>query len=186
MEQMDKEHVILVDDDNMIIGQAPKLATHHAETPLHRGFSLFLFNSQGLLLLQQRAACKKTWPLIWSNSVCGHPMLGETTLAAARRRLLFELGMQAEELLVCVENFRYRAELHGIVENEWCPILVGRTGDVPIPNPEEVEAVRWTPWQDFFAEVKAHPDHYSPWSVQEVECLRHHVGFLKFAAGLKR
>jgi isopentenyl-diphosphate delta-isomerase len=67
------ELVVLVDENNTVLGTMPKSEVHGAETPLHRAFSIFLFNAEKKLLLQQRSHVKKTWPLAWSNSCCGHP-----------------------------------------------------------------------------------------------------------------
>ena len=41
---------------------------------LHRAFSVFLFDSQNRLLLQQRADEKITYPDMWTNTVCSHPL----------------------------------------------------------------------------------------------------------------
>lgn len=41
---------------------------------LHRAFSVFLFNSKGELLLQQRAPEKITFPEYWTNTCCSHPL----------------------------------------------------------------------------------------------------------------
>src|SRR3972149_7515079 len=87
------ELVVLVDEENNVLGTAPKDQVHSAATPLHRGFSVFLFNQQGELLITQRADSKKTFPGIWTNTVCGHPLPGESTAEAASRRLKVELGI---------------------------------------------------------------------------------------------
>jgi len=68
------EKVVLVDEENNVLGTTDKSTVHTANTPLHRGFSAFIFNSKQEILLQQRSKYKKTWPLVWSNSCCGHPM----------------------------------------------------------------------------------------------------------------
>ena len=65
--------VVLVDEENRELGRALKSEVHHAATPLHRAFSLFLFDRRGRTLVQRRALAKRTWPGIWSNSCCGHP-----------------------------------------------------------------------------------------------------------------
>jgi isopentenyl-diphosphate delta-isomerase len=92
---MTSEAVVLVDEDNQVLGTMPKADVHGETTPLHRGFSCFIFRARdGHLLLQQRSAKKKTWPLSWSNSCCGHPDLTESAVQAARRRLNYELGLQ--------------------------------------------------------------------------------------------
>lgn len=41
---------------------------------LHRAFSVFLFNSKGELLLQQRSDEKITFPSTWTNTCCSHPL----------------------------------------------------------------------------------------------------------------
>lgn len=165
------EHVVLVDEQNQPIGTAPKLDTHTGDTPLHRGFSAFLFNSRGELLLQQRAHSKKTWPLVWSNSVCGHPMMNEASEAAAARRFRDELGLDIKNIEAVLPDYRYRAVRDGIAENEYCPVMVALADDAPKLNPDEVEAVRWVAWPDFVAEVTAFPERYSKWCVEETRLL---------------
>lgn len=160
------ELVVLVDEDNNILGTMPKSEVHGAETPLHRAFSVFIFNEKGDLLLQQRSHMKKTWPLAWSNSCCGHPGLGESNVDAAKRRIKDELGMTME-MIQEVEPYRYCFSKDGVMENEICPILVGRAGSDPVISPEEVEAIQWISWNDFFAEIKDQPKKYSPWCREE-------------------
>lgn len=174
-----EEHVVLVDEDNNVLGTGPKLATHSDNTPLHRGFSVFLFNNQGQLLLQQRSALKKTWPGAWSNSVCGHPSLNETVLEAAKRRLSFELGIRNSELSIILPTYRYRFEKEGIVENEICPVIAGTTNDLPLPNPDEVNAIKWVSWQEWMEEIKNSPDTYSPWAIEESHLLEKEELFQK-------
>lgn len=166
-----KDYVVLVNDKNKPLGTMEKLAAHSKETPLHRGFSLFLFNPQGELLLQQRALTKKTWPGVWSNSVCGHPMMDEDPIDAAKRRLDFELGIHNAEISMALPDYRYRVEKDGIVENELCPVMVGYTDETPKLNRDEVEAVKWIPWQDWLIEITNNPEGYSPWCVEETTLL---------------
>ncbi len=152
-----------------------KLAAHSDKTPLHRAFSLFLFNSNNELLLQQRSFNKKTWPGVWTNSVCGHPELWERPISAARRRLKFELGLENVKIEMALPDYRYRAEKDRIVENEICPVMVGFSDQTPRPNSEEVAALRWISWHEWVKEVKKNPDNYSPWCVEETKLLSHKV-----------
>ena len=89
-----EEKVVLVDEENNVLGEMLKSEVHSDKTPLHRAFSVFLFDENNQLLLQQRSSKKKTWPLIWSNSCCGHPFLDETNETAIKRRCSDELGIQ--------------------------------------------------------------------------------------------
>lgn len=171
------EEIVLVDKDNHVLGTAPKLASHNKNTPLHRAFSLFLFNSQGELLLQQRSRKKKTWPLIWSNSVCGHPMLNEENEDAVKRRLKFELGIDLNEAYEILPDFSYKAEMNGVVENELCPVFVGFTDQKLIINKNEIENIRWIKWPNFLKEIKQNPGKYSIWCEQEAKLLSQNKKF---------
>lgn len=89
---------------------------------LHRAFSVFLFNDQNELLLQQRASEKITFPDMWTNTCCSHPLgiPGETgsnlpdavmgVKRAAQRKLDHELGIKTEQ--VPIENFRFLTRIH--------------------------------------------------------------------------
>jgi isopentenyl-diphosphate Delta-isomerase len=176
---MNSDYVVLVDKQNKVLGTAPKLATHDQNTPLHRAFSLFLFNSKGELLLQQRSSGKKTWPLIWSNSCCGHPKLHESNINAARRRLKFELGIILNNFYEILPDFTYRAEMKGIVENEICPVIVAFANKKPIINKDEVKEVKWIKWDDFLAEINVKPGLYSIWCEQEAKLISKNEEFLK-------
>jgi len=175
---MEKEHVVLVDKQNRVLGTAPKLETHRNNTPLHRGFSLFLFNKKGELLLQQRSVKKKTWPLVWSNSCCGHPMLNESNIDASKRRLQFELGITKTDIYEIIPNFQYKVEKNGIMENEICPILIGFSNQEPRINKDEVESVKWISWQNFLTDLNNNPSKYSPWCILEVDILKNNKKFL--------
>ncbi len=90
---MVSEKVILVNEQDEPIGVMDKLEAHEKGL-LHRAFSVFIFNSKGELLLQQRALSKYHSPGLWTNTCCSHPRPGEDTLAAAKRRLMEEMGFQ--------------------------------------------------------------------------------------------
>jgi isopentenyl-diphosphate delta-isomerase len=170
--QGDQEAVVLVDEHNQVVGTMPKATVHGRETPLHRGFSSFIFRSSDRrLLLQQRSASKRTWPLVWSNSCCGHPGLGESNIEAARRRLKAELGLDPT-MLEEVAPYRYCFSRDGIMENEICPILIGLVESEPVINPDEVQAVRWTKWSAFLDEIECVPERYSDWCVEQAGILQ--------------
>ncbi len=174
----DLDYVVLVDRKNRVLGTAPKLQIHNNKTPLHRAFSLFLFNKKGEILLQKRSKKKKAWPGVWSNSCCGHPKLKESAINAARRRLKDELGINNVQIYNIVPDFSYKAEKDGIVENELCPILAGFTEDNPKINKDEVENIEWVDWKNFIDEIEKNPKRYSPWCVLEVEILKNNEELL--------
>src|ERR687890_188112 len=130
-----QELIVLVDDDGRSIGTMPKPLVHHGETPLHRAFSAYLFDDEGRLLITRRAVRKATFPGMWTNTVCGHPGPGEDDAAAIARRAAFELGVQVDQLRPALPGYRYRAEFRGVVENEICPVYLGRFTGSPPPAP---------------------------------------------------
>ena len=175
-----EEYVVLVNEKNEPIGKGEKLETHNGQTPLHRGISVFLFDNKGNLLLQQRGHKKKTWPLVWSNTCCGHPQIDETSIDTAKRRLSYELGITQAELTVILPEYRYRFEKDGIFENEFCPVMVGTTQQKPMINTDEVEAIKWIPWEKWLTEVNKNPQAYSPWFVEETKLLTENKEFQRF------
>ena len=165
------ELVVLVDEVNNVIGTADKNTVHTKNTPLHRGFSVFIFNSKKLLLLTRRALTKKTFPGVWTNTVCGHSGPGESVGAAAKRRLNDELGLNNVNLTQ-IASYRYRfADQNGIVENEICPVLIGYSDIDPQPNKTEVVSWKWMAWQEFLQEINQNPEKYSPWCVEEAQLI---------------
>jgi len=175
-QKLQTESVCLVDEGNTVIGHCPKATVHGYHTPLHRAFSVFLFNQQDQLLVQRRSLNKVTWPGIWSNSCCGHPLPGEETLMAAKRRLQQELYLDKGELYEALPDFRYRSRYLGIEENEICPVYIGRVGEANFFNHEEIEAIDWLPWETFVELTQSLPTdrwgELSPWSKLEATCLQ--------------
>lgn len=162
------EWVVLVDEANREIGVAPKDEVHHGATPLHRAFSLFLFDGDARVLTQRRATTKRTWPGIWSNACCGHPAPGEATMDAVRRRCREELGATPLDSWLALPDYRYRAELDGVVENEICPVAVGRVEPSALaPDPAEVAELAWWSWNELLGELAGDRGRWSPWCREE-------------------
>ena len=88
------EQVVLVDESDCEVGTMEKLEAHQKGI-LHRAFSVFIFNDDNKMLLQQRALDKYHSAGLWTNACCSHPRPGEDLLAAAHRRLNEEMGMEA-------------------------------------------------------------------------------------------
>jgi isopentenyl-diphosphate delta-isomerase len=158
------EQVVLLDHDGRAVGTADKDTVHGPTTPRHLGFSCYAFDDAGRVLVTQRSRLKRTFPLLWTNSCCGHPAPGETVEDAARRRLLHELGVHAVDLRLVLPDFAYRASYAGVEENELCPVLVCRIEEIPLPRLDEVESWQWWSWRHLEHEA-ARPDTVlSPWA----------------------
>ena len=180
-EFMVKDECIVLDEDDNVTGHANKKVTHAfgKKTPrgiLHRAFSVFLFNSEGKMLLQQRAADKITFPEVWTNTCCSHPLHGyEPTEVdtpkdvadgsvmgvkrAAVRKLDQELGVKAKQ--VPLKKFKFLTRMHywasDVVthgpEAEWgeheIDYILFIQADVKVkPNPEEVIDTKYVSLQE--------------------------------------
>ena len=167
------EYVILVDQDDRQIGQMEKQAAH-LDPHLHRAFSVFVFNSRGELLLQQRAFSKYHSPGLWTNTCCSHPRDGETVMEAANRRLKEEMGMRCE--LREVYSFIYKAPVgQGLTEHEFDHVLIGHTDEPPCINTEEVAAWKYTSLDDLENDIRLHPEQYTEWFKITFDEMRHHA-----------
>lgn len=160
------EQIVLLDEAGQDIGTAPKAESHHSATPFHLAFSSYLLDEQGRVLLTQRAHGKRSFPSVWTNSACGHPAPGEGLREAVTRRVRSELGLDVMDITLILPEFIYRAEMNGVVEHEWCPVVRGRVSGDPLRDPEEVEAFEWRDWDG----VKALLDdpRASPWFIEQM------------------
>ncbi len=171
------EQVVLVDDDGQPIGVADKVAVHSTETPLHLAFSCHVYDGAGRVLVTRRALSKLTWPGVWTNSFCGHPLPGESMEDALARRAARELGIRITGISVVLPDFRYRAvDASGIVENEICPVYRAETTDAVQPAADEVAEFEWVELDDLRAAVRAAPYAFSPWLGLQLEELRKAAG----------
>ncbi len=158
---MKEEKVILVDEQDRVLGTMPKLEAHE-KAVLHRAFSVFILNDKGELLLQQRAHDKYHSPGLWTNSCCSHQREGESSLDAGKRRLKGEMGMTAE--LTELFTFIYKAPFdNGLTEHELDHVLLGYSNATPNINPEEVADYTWETLAAVQKGLEAHPDRYTAW-----------------------
>lgn len=155
------EQVVLVNEHDEVLGTMDKLEAHR-QGPLHRAFSIFIFNGRGQLLLQRRADGKYHSAGLWTNSCCGHPHVDEQVKDAAQRRLNEELGIGCD--LSEQFTFIYKAEVgNGLVEHELDHVFFG-THDGPLfPDRNEVSDVQWMGMKDLADDLSASPDRYTVW-----------------------
>jgi isopentenyl-diphosphate delta-isomerase len=165
----DSEFLILVDEADRELGYLNKTACHQGAGVLHRAFSLLIFNDKGELLLQQRAASKRLWPLYWSNSCCSHPRRFETLATAIHRRLHEELGLSCP--LQFLFRFRYQAQFSEAgAEHELCSVYIGRCNGPVRINRDEVLAWRWISPEALQTELaEAGGEQFTPWFKLEWE-----------------
>jgi isopentenyl-diphosphate delta-isomerase type 1 len=196
---MESDMLITVDIHDVLVDAGPcskkKAHAFSKDQPrgvLHRAFSFFLFNQEGKMLLTQRANDKITFPSVWTNTCCSHPLWGLTPNEvdivpdaypqfdgikhAAKRKLKHELGIDPDNIshsqIQFISRFQYWASdtlTHGPDapwgEHEVDYILFLQTSSEPplAPNPEEVADHKYVS----IAEMKAMREDpnllWSPW-----------------------
>lgn len=155
------ENVILVDTNDNPVGQMEKLKAH-LKGELHRALSILIFNSDGEILLQQRAFSKYHTPGLWSNTCCSHPRPGEDSLEAATRRLQEEMGFTTP--LIKSFDFIYRAHFdNGLIEHEFDHVFFGTFDGEPVINPEEANDFEWVKLNNLMEDMRSSPENYTVW-----------------------
>jgi isopentenyl-diphosphate Delta-isomerase len=158
----DADLLILVNPADEPIGTLEKAACHDGAGILHRAFSLFVLNSAGQLLLQQRHASKRLWPAYWANSCCSHPRAGETMSQAVQRRAEEELGLRVEPRFLY--KFEYQARYQDLgSEHELCWVYLAHSDAEPQVNLTEVQDWRWMTAEELDQDLAVSPDQYTPW-----------------------
>lgn len=157
------EMVILVDENDVEVGQMEKQSAHENGGTRHRAFSIFIFNTEGEVLLQQRAAHKYHSGGLWTNTCCSHPRPTETVLDAADRRLQEEMGMSCDNLEYKFK-FEYKAALdHGMTEWEIDHVVFGITDSRPNLNKDEVQDFKYVSLEELDRSIKNEPENYTAW-----------------------
>jgi isopentenyl-diphosphate delta-isomerase len=158
---MKEEKVILVNENNEQIGLMPKMEAHE-KAVLHRAFSVFIFNDDNQLMLQQRALDKYHSPGLWTNTCCSHQRDGETNIEAGKRRLQEEMGFVVD--LEEVVSFIYKAPFdNGLTEYEYDHVMVGKYNKAPVLNKEEVADWKWMPLEEVKVDMTLHQEKYTEW-----------------------
>jgi isopentenyl-diphosphate Delta-isomerase len=153
--------VILVNEQDEATGIMEKMEAHE-KAVLHRAFSVFIFNKEGFMLLQQRALTKYHSPGLWTNACCSHPFPGEETIDAALRRMKEELGFSTS--IQKAFHFTYKAAFdNGLTEHEFDHVFVGTYEGALQLNTEEVKDITYKSMEEIAADLETVPHHYTAW-----------------------
>jgi len=153
--------VVLVDEADNEVGTMEKMEAHE-KALLHRAFSVFVFNTRGEMLLQQRAFSKYHSPGLWTNTCCSHPRPGEAVSDAALRRLGEELGFTTH--INKVFHFTYKAAFdNGLTEHEFDHVFTGTYEGAMQLNADEVKAVAYLPMEEISRLIENRPQEYTEW-----------------------
>uniref|UniRef100_UPI00398E8826 isopentenyl-diphosphate Delta-isomerase 1 isoform X1 n=1 Tax=Pristiophorus japonicus TaxID=55135 RepID=UPI00398E8826 len=156
--QLLAEMCILIDENDTRIGADTKKNCHLNENInkglLHRAFSVFLFNSDRKLLLQQRSDAKITFPGCFTNTCCSHPLSTATEMEekdaigvrqAAQRRLKEEFGIPVQQVppeeMNYLTRIHYKAQSDGIWGEHEIDYIIFMQKDVSLkPDPNEIKS----------------------------------------------
>ena len=155
--EMMSECCILVDTLGTSIGSETKLNCHFGKGLLHRAFSVLIFDTDGAMLVQRRSDDKITFPSVWANTCCSHPLdiPGENddvvsgVINAAKRKLHQELGISQSQLSEIefkhLGSFLYECRWDSDwIEREVDHVLVAISDGIEVePNPNEISSTRW-------------------------------------------
>jgi isopentenyl-diphosphate Delta-isomerase len=164
------ELLVVVDNQDREIGSLEKHQCHTGDGTLHRAFSVFIFNKNGELLIQQRSEQKPLWPLIWSNSCCSHPRISESIADASLRRIQEELGLNCE--LEYLYKFRYHARFDDVgSEREICSVFYGYYDGEIAADRNEISAWRYISLEELSLNMRETPNEFTPWFRMEWETI---------------
>lgn len=155
------KYLILVDEKDRQWGKLEKLLVHQLGL-LHRAFSVFIFNSKGELLLQQRADDKYHSASLWTNTCCSHPEFGEEMDDAIKRRLTEEMGMHCKTDFVF--SFVYKTRFaNGLTEHEYDHVYFGMSDKIPVPEKSEVKSWKYMSIENIETDIIIHAEKYTEW-----------------------
>jgi len=155
--------VLTITNDNQPIELVEKQEAH-VKGLKHRAFSVMIFNSNGDIMLQQRAACKYHSPNLWTNATCGHPLANDidTIKKEAEKRLFEEMGITVT--LSPYFEFEYRAEFdNDLIENEYDYVFKGVFDGSPNLNPDEASSYKYISKEELLKEMKENSQDYTEW-----------------------
>jgi len=156
-----KEHLTLVDELDKPYGTLDKQLVHQKGL-LHRAFSVFIFNSDGEMLLQQRANEKYHSGGLWTNACCSHPWVNEPVADAARRRTYEELRITCEPRFVFSLIYKATFE-NGLTEHELDHVFTAVCDQVPDPLPSEVQSWKYMNTEMISKDLRINPENYTVW-----------------------
>ena len=153
--------LILVDEHDVPLGTVEKMEAHE-KALLHRAFSVFIFNSKGEILLQQRALSKYHSGGLWTNACCSHPYFEQDTLQAAEKRLQEEMGFTTP--LTKAFEFIYKASFdNGLTEHEYDHVFTGIYDGIIVPNKDEVADCCFKSLHEIKLLLQQQPGQYTVW-----------------------
>lgn len=138
---MSKDELLdLVNEKDEVIGTVWRSETENNPNLIHREIDVYIFNSKGETLIQQRSLKKKKSPGLWVNAAAGHVGSGEDPKITAIREVKEELGIDIDPTFYKV--IFDQSEQHK--ESRFFHVFYAiYDGEDIVFNKDEVENVRW-------------------------------------------
>lgn len=163
---MEEQTLILVDDNDKILGYEKREKCHAGKGLHHRAFVVLLENKKGEVLLQKRRHL--LWDKFWDITATTHPLHLETHdesyLEAGKRVLEREMGIKNVSLSN-IGSFNYFAKHGAYCENEYCAILTGVYQGNVLPNKDAVYEYQWMPKEEFIDKCLKNDKSFTPWTL---------------------
>lgn len=176
MKGRNMEHIVIVDENDNIIGEEDKEKCHDGDGILHRAFLVTVFNRKGELLLARRSDKKRLWPGVWDGTVASHVTKEENYVQASQRRLEQEVGLTADHIEYLFK-FHYKAgyEDKG-TEHEICAVTKVDNVDIErlVPNRDEISNVISINPHELMEELQNRGNRFTPWLKLALENLNKH------------
>lgn len=173
---MTEQTLILVDNNDRIIGYAPRSICHTGKGKRHRAFVVALYNKKGEILLQRRKHALFT--NMWDLTGASHPLRlrgrNESYMKAATRCVRDEFGLRGISLRK-IGAFNYFAPQGKNCENEHCAVIVGKYDGKVKANPKVAYGFRWASLRETLATIRRKPESFVMWARLGTNVLRNHA-----------
>ncbi len=166
--------LILVDDNDNVLGYASKEECHIGDGKRHRAFAILIFNKEKKVLLQKRK--HKRWDNFW-DITCASDIRSingkhETYEEGGNSCLLAEWNFSTS--LEKLFGYTYFERYDGMCENEYCALLVGEYNGGVEYNPDVAYGYKWISLEELIEYVENNPQLYTPWAIIAIGKLKSH------------
>ena len=160
-----EQTLILVDNNDRILGYAPRSVCHTGKGIRHRAFVVVLYNSSGKLLLQRRkhALFSDKWDLTGASHPLRLRSRNESYAEAAARCVKTEFGASGVAFRK-IGAFNYFTSQGKKCENEHCAVIVGKYDGKVRPNYEVAYGFRWATMRETLMEIRTKPKSFVTWA----------------------
>lgn len=154
---MSKEKVFIVDKEDNILDT--KWRTELSNTDRWRIIAIWVENSLGEILLQQRSLSKDLNPGLWTPGVVGTVAVPDSYEETAYKELSEELGI-SDTVLTLRSIAQYKASV-GYRNIHTFQCVIDRSIKDFVIQQEEVEQIKWITPLELRRELKVHPEKFT-------------------------